>query len=47
MGTAPVGFGLAACTQPDVAQLPQAIIAFAPAADSLSISTALRQPIQQ
>ncbi len=28
-GMAPVGLGLAACTQPERAQLPQAMIAFA------------------
>ena len=44
---APVGFGFAACTQPAEAQLPQAMIALAPAAASSVICKALLPPTQQ
>ena len=45
IGTACVGFGLAACTQPQEAQAPQAITALASAAHSFSCSTKGRPPI--
>jgi hypothetical protein len=47
IGVARVGFGFAACTQPEEAQLPQATIAFAPAATSLTVSRAERPPTTQ
>ncbi len=46
-GTEPVGLGCAACTPPQAEQLPKVIIAAAPAADSLSISSAVRPAIVQ
>jgi len=47
MGVAWVGFGLAAWTQPDEAQEPQAMTALAPEAISLSLSTKGRPPGKQ
>ena len=47
MGVAFVGFGLAAWTHPFDAQLPQQMTAAAPAAASLTMSTAERPPMQQ
>ncbi len=47
IGTAWVGLGLAACTQPQEAQEPQAITAMASAAISLSFSTKGRPPSMQ
>ena len=47
IGVACVGFGLAACTQPLEAQLPQAIIALAPSAASNKRSLADLPAIQQ
>ena len=43
--TAPVGFGLAACTEPQCAQAPTAKIAAAPSAASRRISCAVRPAI--
>ena len=47
IGTAVVGFGLAACTQPQEAQEPQAITAAASLATCLSFSTKGRPPGMQ
>ena len=47
IGTAPVGLGLAACTQPVVAQLPHAMIAAASLADSFKISIAVLPAIRK
>ena len=43
--TAPVGLGRAACTLPQWAQAPSAMIAAAPSAASSRISFAVRPPI--
>ena len=47
IGVAAVGFGFAAWMQPFEAQLPHATIALAPAAASLTMSSAVRPPMQQ
>ena len=47
IGTACVGLGLAACTQPQEAQAPQAITAMASPAISFSFSTNGRPPSMQ
>ena len=45
MPTAPVGFGLAACTEPKWAQAPTARMAAAPSAASSRISRPVRPPM--
>src|SRR5208283_3618520 len=47
MGVAPVGFGLAACTQPFEAQLPQATMAAASLATVCRICSAVLPPTMQ
>src|SRR5579863_9570838 len=47
IGVAPVGLGLAACTQPLEAQLPHATTAAASAATSWRIDSAVLPPIMQ
>ena len=47
MGVAPVGLGLAACTQPLEAQLPQATMAAASAATVCRIDSAVLPPTMQ
>ncbi len=47
IGVAPVGFGLAACTQPFEAQLPQATMAAASAATVCRIDSAVLPPTMQ
>jgi hypothetical protein len=47
IGTACVGLGLAACTQPQEAQAPQAMMALASAAKAFSCSTKGLPPMMQ